>query len=98
MEFSIHTRVLLRLFSGWIVLSLLIGGIVFYFEMKKVDDRVLKLATQEVSTFTIDILDHFNLIDQTHADILQKIQLKVADFCNSISSLLNYTTPLNKNF
>ncbi|MBV5310638.1 HD-GYP domain-containing protein [Chromatium okenii] len=80
MEFSIHTRVLLRLFSGWIVLSLLIGGIVFYFEMKKVDDRVLKLATQEVSTFTIDILDHFNLIDQTHADILQKIQLKVAEF------------------
>ncbi|MBK1695057.1 phosphohydrolase [Chromatium weissei] len=80
MEPSIHSRVLVRLLGSWIVLSVLIGGIVFYFEMEKVDDRVLKLATQEVSTFTSDILDHFNLIDQAHPDILQKIQLKVADF------------------
>lgn len=80
MESSIHTRVLQRLLSSWIVLSLLIGGVVFYLEMEKVDDRVLNLATQEVSTFTNDILDHFNPISQAHPDILRQIQLKVADF------------------
>ncbi len=75
-----HQRVLLRLFSGWIVLSLLIGSIVFYLEMEKIDARVLKLATQEASTFNSDVLDHFNPIDQAHPKIIQQIEQLSTEF------------------
>jgi HD-GYP domain-containing protein (c-di-GMP phosphodiesterase class II) len=72
--------VLLRLLGGWIVLSLLIGGIVFYLEMEKVDHRVLKLATQEASTFNSDTLDHFNPINQAHSEIVQHIEKLTTEF------------------
>lgn len=76
MRSKIHKKVLLRLFGGWIMLSFLIGGIVFYFEMEKVDDRVLNLAMQEINTFSSETLDHFNIINQTSPEILEQIQKK----------------------
>lgn len=47
-----HRTVFKRLLSGWLILSLLIGGIVFYLEMEKVDDFVLELAVKESQPFT----------------------------------------------
>lgn len=49
-----HKTVFRRLLLSWLVLSLLIGGIVFYLEMEKVDDFVLDLAVKESRTFTAD--------------------------------------------
>lgn len=80
MDTNIHKKVLKRLFFAWLALSLLMGGIVFYWEMEKVDDRVLKLATREAGSFTSETLDHFNRIDQTHPEILRQIQDKAAEF------------------
>lgn len=80
MDSNIHKKVLLRLLLGWLVLSALMGGIVFYWEMEKVDDRVLKLATREAGSFTSDTLDHFNRIDEAHPEALQLIKDKAAEF------------------
>lgn len=80
MDSNIHKKVLQRLLFGWVVLSVLVGGIVFYWEMEKVDDQVLKLATREASSFTSDTLDHFNRIDQAHPEALRLIQDKAAAF------------------
>ncbi len=80
MDSNIHKKVLQRLLFGWVVLSFLVGGIVFYWEMEKVDDQVLKLATREASSFTSDTLDHFNRIDQAHPEALRLIRDKAAEF------------------
>ena len=39
---DIHKKVLKRLAYGWLSLSILIGGVVFYIEMEKVDSLVLR--------------------------------------------------------
>ncbi|HUW50682.1 MAG TPA: HD domain-containing phosphohydrolase [Sulfuricella sp.] len=52
MQQNIHKTVFKRLLLGWLALSLLIGGIVFYLEMEKVDDFVLDLAVKESQPFT----------------------------------------------
>lgn len=80
MDSNIHKKVLTRLLIGWLVFSLLIGGVVFYWEMEKVDDYVLGLATKEAGTFTSDTLEHFNRIDQAHPEVLQQIRTKADEF------------------
>lgn len=80
MDSNIHKKVLLRLLIGWVVLSCLVGGVAFYWEMEKVDDQVLKLATREAGSFTSDTLDQFNRTDQAHPEVLALIQGKAAEF------------------
>lgn len=80
MDSNIHKKVLTRLLLGWLAFSLLIGGVVFYWEMEKVDDHVLALATREAGTFTSATLQHFNSIDEAHPEVLQEIRAKAADF------------------
>jgi len=57
---GIHKRALKRLTIGWLLLSIIVGGLVYYLEMEKVDDFVLDLAIQESRTFTAANLEHFN--------------------------------------
>lgn len=80
MESNIHKKVLIRLLLGWLVFSVLIGGVVFYWEMEKVDDHVLELATREANSFTSETLKHFNLLDQAHPELLQEIKAKADAF------------------
>ena len=49
---SIHKKVFKRLFFGWVLLSIAIGGAVYYLESKKVDQLVLGLALTESHFFT----------------------------------------------
>lgn len=58
MKQSIHQKILRRLALGWLLLSLVIGGIVFYWEMEKVDDRVVEMALSESATFSTSFLTH----------------------------------------
>lgn len=52
MQQNTHKTVFKRLLLSWLILSLLIGGIVFYIEIEKVDDFVLDLAVKESQPFT----------------------------------------------
>ncbi len=49
---NIRKHVFKRLFIGWLLLSLAIGSVVFYLEMKKVDKLVMGLALEESGFFT----------------------------------------------
>ena len=49
---DIRSRILKRLFAGWLVLSLAMGSVVSYLELKKVDKLVTGLALEESSFFT----------------------------------------------
>lgn len=55
---SIHKQVLKRLFFGWVLLSLTIGGAVFYIESRNVDQLVLGLAVAESRFFTSELDRH----------------------------------------
>jgi HD-GYP domain-containing protein (c-di-GMP phosphodiesterase class II) len=52
---NIHKKVVMRLFLGCLSLSLIIGGAVFYLEMKKVDKLVHGLAVEESRSFTVEL-------------------------------------------
>ena len=52
---TIHWDIIKRLFVGWVLLSLLIGGAVYYLELKKVDQMVLGLAVAESRFFTDEL-------------------------------------------
>lgn len=80
MDSNIHKKVLKRLLLGWLFFSLVIGGVVFFWEMEKVDDHVLARATQEADAFTSETLRHFNHIDEAHPEVLQEIKSKADDF------------------
>jgi len=80
MDSNIHKKVLTRLLLGWLFFSLVIGGVVFFWEMEKVDDHVLARATQEADAFTSETLRHFNSIDEAHPEVLQEIKSKADDF------------------
>lgn len=55
---SIHKKVFKRLFFGWVLLSIAIGGAVYYIESKKVDQLVLGLALTESHFFTGELDRH----------------------------------------
>lgn len=57
---DIHGKLVKRLLLVWVTLSVVIGGVVFYLEMKKAEDMVLKLALTESQDFTADSLNHLN--------------------------------------
>jgi len=54
---SIHRIVLRRLLAGWLIISLLIGGIAYYVELEKIDDAVVALAATQAGEFAPEGLD-----------------------------------------
>ena len=52
---NIHKTVVQRLVIGWVLLSLIMGGAVYYLELKKVDKLVLGLAITESRFFTVEL-------------------------------------------
>ena len=70
---NIHKMVAQRLFIGWILLSLVMGGAVFYLELKKVDKLVLGLAMVESHYFTAEL-------DRNSASRLEILKQKADQF------------------
>ena len=64
---NIHKLVITRLITAWIFLSVILGGIVYYIELQKVDRFVFDLATVESRLFTAT-LDHARRMDNTLKD------------------------------
>ncbi len=70
---NIHKKVVKRLLLGWLSLSLVIGGAVFYLEMGKVDKLVLGLAVEESRPFTVEF-------DQASATQMEMLKHRVDEF------------------
>src|SRR5512135_2366017 len=97
MQQNIHKTVFRRLLLGWLVLSLAIGGIVFYLEMEKVDDFVLDLATEESQPFTanFDPADPAKLakLKQQSAELFQSHFVVVELYDAAKQKILEATAP-----
>lgn len=52
---NIHKKVVKRLLLSWLLLSLLIGGAVFYLEILKVEKQMLAMAVAESRSFTVEL-------------------------------------------
>lgn len=66
---NIHKKLIKRLFYGWLSLSVVIGVIVFFIEVERVDDFVVNMALEESRFFISDDRNYLN-IDQGKRDYL----------------------------
>lgn len=57
---NIHKRVIKRLLIVWFFLSIIIGTIVYFVEIEKIDDFVVDLAIQESELFANDFHTYFH--------------------------------------
>ena len=73
---NIHRTVLIRLVLAWLILSLVLGALVFYLEMEKGDALMLDLALTESRAFT----EHLGQDDLIH---LAQLKQKADDFLKS---------------
>ncbi|MGZ4956938.1 MAG: phosphohydrolase, partial [Methylobacter sp.] len=48
----IHRKILLRLFLGWLFLSIAVGGVVLWLEVNRIQHFVHELALRESATFS----------------------------------------------
>ncbi len=48
----IHRKILIRLFLGWLFLSVAIGGVVLWLEVHRIQQFVHELALMESATFS----------------------------------------------
>lgn len=69
---NINKRLIRRLLVVWALLSLLIGGIVYYLEMAEVDNYVLNLVLQDSKTFDAKLLDKINSPEGSVAELFQR--------------------------
>ena len=76
---NIHNIVVRRLALAWIILSIVLGGIVFYLETESTDDRILNLAVMETKSFTSENLYRLNQPDPD----LSGLRQKTAEFLKS---------------
>jgi HD-GYP domain-containing protein (c-di-GMP phosphodiesterase class II) len=59
-----------RLVLGWFVLSILMGTVVYFVEIGKVDDFVVNLAMEESGSFVQDNVDYLNSPNPAHHALL----------------------------
>ena len=69
---NIHNIVVRRLALAWIILSIVLGGIVFYLETESTDDRILNLAVTETESFTSENLYRLNQPDPDLSGLRQR--------------------------
>ncbi len=70
---NIHKLVIARLIIGWILLSVMLGGIVYYIELQKVGKFVFDLATVESRLFT-------GTIDRNSARRKDELKIRADEF------------------
>jgi HD-GYP domain-containing protein (c-di-GMP phosphodiesterase class II) len=67
---TIHRKLITRLALGWLLLSILMGAVVYYVETSKVDEFVVNLAIKESGSFLQDNVDYLNSPDPAHHALL----------------------------
>ena len=68
----VHRKLIIRLFLAWILLSVLIGSVVFFMEMRKIDAYVVALALEKSRDFERDHGKFLNNPDQLHLERLRE--------------------------
>jgi len=68
----VHRKLIIRLFLAWILLSVLIGSVVFFMEIRKIDAYVVALALEKSRDFERDHSKFLNNPDQLHLERLRE--------------------------
>jgi len=69
----VHKKLIVRLLLAWIILSFLIGGVVFFMEMRKIDAYVVSLATEESRGLVAGQRGFINSSDPGHRERLLQL-------------------------
>ncbi|MDD4906779.1 MAG: phosphohydrolase, partial [Methylobacter tundripaludum] len=59
----IHRKILIRLFLGWLFLSVVIGGVVLWLEVNRIQQFVHELALRESATFSGESAHNLERLD-----------------------------------
>lgn len=78
MRKNIHIRLIKRLALGWLILSLLIGTIVFFVEMEKIDVFVETLALEESKTFTGSQAGYRSITEENRGHLAEQSMQHIA--------------------
>jgi HD-GYP domain-containing protein (c-di-GMP phosphodiesterase class II) len=68
----IHRKLIIRLLLVSVILSILIGVVVYFIEIKKVDEYVVGLAMEESQGFVKGNTDYLNSPDPFHRELLRQ--------------------------
>lgn len=68
---DIRRKLIRRLFFGWLILSVLIGIIVFFIELERIDDFVVNFALEESNLFTRDEKGYIDVNSANYEKLLQ---------------------------
>jgi HD-GYP domain-containing protein (c-di-GMP phosphodiesterase class II) len=69
---TIHRKLIARLVLGWLLLSILMGTVVYFVEIGKVNDFVVNLAVEESRSFLHDNVDYLNSSDPAYHALLRE--------------------------
>lgn len=69
---TLHRKLIARLVLGWLLLSILMGAVVYFIEIRKIGDFVVNLAIEESGSFLHDTVDYLNSPDPAHHALLRK--------------------------
>jgi len=69
----IHRKILLRLFLGWLFLSVAIGGAVLWLEVNRIQQFVHELALRESASFSGESAHNLDKIDQGALEHLKRL-------------------------
>ncbi len=69
----IHRKILVRLFLGWLFLSVAVGGVVLWLEVNRIRQFVHELALRESATFSGESAHNLDKIDQGALEHLKRL-------------------------
>lgn len=75
----IHRKILIRLFWGWLMLSLVVSGIVLSLEIYRVEAWVHQLAVKESASFSGESAHSLDTIDRSAFDHLTELARQLVD-------------------
>ena len=72
-DLRLKKHVIRNLAFAWLLLSLLIGSVVYYLELARVDDFVLDRVLQDSKSFHPSLIDNIGSPDPNSSEMLQRI-------------------------
>jgi HD-GYP domain-containing protein (c-di-GMP phosphodiesterase class II) len=75
----IHRKILIRLFLGWLILNIVVGGIVSFLEINRVEEWVHQLALEESASFSGESAHSLDKIDQDAFEHLERLARQLVD-------------------
>ncbi|MBF0211219.1 MAG: HD domain-containing protein [Desulfamplus sp.] len=70
MSHNIHKKLILRLALAWVLLSVVIGSVIYFIEQEKIDDFVVALAETESNKFISDEIQYLDNLTSSNRDVM----------------------------